>query len=337
MVVVQIVGVVIILVGLGLFSFDQLKGSRAKSDDAGVKAWQINVTGPPALILVVVGIALFVFPLTSIADRESSTAAVTDDPGSSTTSLSPAATGSSTTSIVSAIAGSSTTQPTTATTSPASGQLDALVAVVASVVVDGQTNVEYAVPKAPSLLVPPAECDEIEEWAVSQGAVLTSPQSDAGQVVVEVVVQGKSALAGSDIPVSITGLTVDVLDWKSPMAGSRVRCDIGLPLTDGPNSLSIVVTMPAIEDGVTHLEYFLDFEPLESFRRFELQAGETEYIDLIVDATSCLCEWTAKLHAVVDGEEVLFEVTDGGAPFRVTGGSRAAPLLVVSGVLTDDG
>jgi hypothetical protein len=99
--------------------------------------------------------------------------------------------------------------------------------------------------------------------------------------------------------------------------------------------LAIDVTLPSVEDGVTLLEYTLDGMPLEGFRRFELEAGQTEYIDLLIDATSCLCEWTATLHAVVDGEEVLFEITDGGAPFRMTGDSQAAPILVVSGFLTD--
>jgi hypothetical protein len=59
----HVIGVIIIIVGLILFTFDQVKGSRAKSDDAGVSAWSVKISGPPALVLVVVGIAVLVLPL----------------------------------------------------------------------------------------------------------------------------------------------------------------------------------------------------------------------------------------------------------------------------------
>jgi hypothetical protein len=67
--IVHALGAVIVAAGLFLFAWDQIKGSKAASDESGVSAkglgaTEINLSGPPALILVVVGVLVFMFPLT---------------------------------------------------------------------------------------------------------------------------------------------------------------------------------------------------------------------------------------------------------------------------------
>ena len=63
MLTVQIVGGVLLLVGIVLFVASQWSGGRLSTDDAGIKAWSINVSGPPGLILIIVGLAVFMYPL----------------------------------------------------------------------------------------------------------------------------------------------------------------------------------------------------------------------------------------------------------------------------------
>lgn len=62
MVLVHLLGGVLVVVGLFLFTYDQIKGRAISSDLAGAKAWSVNLSGPPALILVVFGALLFLFP-----------------------------------------------------------------------------------------------------------------------------------------------------------------------------------------------------------------------------------------------------------------------------------
>jgi len=62
MVLVHLLGGVLVVVGLFLFTYDQIKGRAITSDLAGAKAWSVNLSGPPALILVVFGALLFLFP-----------------------------------------------------------------------------------------------------------------------------------------------------------------------------------------------------------------------------------------------------------------------------------
>ena len=64
MLVIQIFGAILVAAGLGLFAYDQIKGSRAKGDYAGLQAFKIQVGGPPALILIVIGVLVFMFPFT---------------------------------------------------------------------------------------------------------------------------------------------------------------------------------------------------------------------------------------------------------------------------------
>lgn len=58
---VQIFGVALVSVGLLLF-FHQQWGGKTTGEESGIKAWQLNLSGPPALILVVFGTAVFLFP-----------------------------------------------------------------------------------------------------------------------------------------------------------------------------------------------------------------------------------------------------------------------------------
>ena len=60
---IQIIGGVIIGVGLVLFIISQWSGGRHSTSDAGLKAWSINITGPPGLILIVLGVAVMIYPI----------------------------------------------------------------------------------------------------------------------------------------------------------------------------------------------------------------------------------------------------------------------------------
>jgi len=63
MILLHILGALIVLVGLALFVFTQVKG---KSDEEStVAVWKINLSGPPALVLILVGVLIFVFPFTT--------------------------------------------------------------------------------------------------------------------------------------------------------------------------------------------------------------------------------------------------------------------------------
>jgi hypothetical protein len=58
---VQIVGLVIVAVGLGLFVADQLLGRGRGTAGGGI--WRLQISGPPGLLLAVIGILVFLFPL----------------------------------------------------------------------------------------------------------------------------------------------------------------------------------------------------------------------------------------------------------------------------------
>lgn len=67
MVLIHILGSLLVAVGLVLFVFTQIKG-RA-DEDATVAVWKINMSGPPALVLVLVGTLIFVFPFTTFFEN----------------------------------------------------------------------------------------------------------------------------------------------------------------------------------------------------------------------------------------------------------------------------
>jgi len=56
---------VIVVVGLALFILNQVRGSKAQ-EESHVEVWKLNLSGPPALVLVLVGVIIFAFPYTSL-------------------------------------------------------------------------------------------------------------------------------------------------------------------------------------------------------------------------------------------------------------------------------
>lgn len=60
MVVVQVLGGVLVAVGLFLFVKDQMDGKPSES--ATTSVWKINLSGPPALVLTFLGAVIFLFP-----------------------------------------------------------------------------------------------------------------------------------------------------------------------------------------------------------------------------------------------------------------------------------
>lgn len=79
--VIHVLGAILVAAGLGLFAFDQIKGSKSKGDYAGVEAWKIQVGGPPALILIVIGVLVFMFPFTPWSPDDDQPAVVTTTTG----------------------------------------------------------------------------------------------------------------------------------------------------------------------------------------------------------------------------------------------------------------
>lgn len=63
MLLIHAVGILVLLVGLILFARSQIKGTADKTSSQA-SVWKINISGPPALILVMLGLAVFVFPFT---------------------------------------------------------------------------------------------------------------------------------------------------------------------------------------------------------------------------------------------------------------------------------
>lgn len=61
MVLLHILGGLVVLVGLALFVIDQIDGKEG-GPGSSIAAWKINLSGPPALVLVLIGILVFVFP-----------------------------------------------------------------------------------------------------------------------------------------------------------------------------------------------------------------------------------------------------------------------------------
>jgi hypothetical protein len=83
MLVVHIVGLLILAVGLVLFTADQLAG-RGRGE-AGGKVWNISVSGPPALVLSVIGVIVFLIPFFFGDDEESVAQGTTTIQGTTTT------------------------------------------------------------------------------------------------------------------------------------------------------------------------------------------------------------------------------------------------------------
>lgn len=62
MIILHFVGGLLVLTGIGLFIFTQIKGAKGEST---LGAWKINLSGPPSLVLILIGVFVFVFPFTS--------------------------------------------------------------------------------------------------------------------------------------------------------------------------------------------------------------------------------------------------------------------------------
>lgn len=86
MVAVHIVGAVVATIGLILFAADQwTAGQRGKDGSAGLKAWKVELGGPPALILIVIGLAVFLFPYWTGRDQTPATTITTTTTSTTTT------------------------------------------------------------------------------------------------------------------------------------------------------------------------------------------------------------------------------------------------------------
>jgi hypothetical protein len=57
---VQILGATLVVTGLFLFFIQQVRGQS--TDKSEMQAWKINLSGPPALVLIAFGSAVFLFP-----------------------------------------------------------------------------------------------------------------------------------------------------------------------------------------------------------------------------------------------------------------------------------
>jgi hypothetical protein len=94
MLVVHIVGIAILAFGLALFAADQLLGKGR--GEAGGGIWKLQITGPPGLLLALIGVLVFLFPfspwwrtITDTSSPAASTSSVTG--GSSSPVILPAA------------------------------------------------------------------------------------------------------------------------------------------------------------------------------------------------------------------------------------------------------
>lgn len=63
MILVHTVGIFVLIAGIILFARSQIRGS-ADPSTSQAQAWKINISGPPSLILVVIGLGVFLFPFT---------------------------------------------------------------------------------------------------------------------------------------------------------------------------------------------------------------------------------------------------------------------------------
>lgn len=86
MLAVHIVGAIVAAIGLVLFAAEQwTAGERGKDGSAGLKAWKVELGGPPALILIVIGLMVFLFPFWSGRDQPVPTTSTTTTTLSTTT------------------------------------------------------------------------------------------------------------------------------------------------------------------------------------------------------------------------------------------------------------
>lgn len=65
MIFLHVLGGLIVVVGLALFVLNQVKPHQDHEDESTVNVWKINLSGPPALVLILVGVLVFVFPFTT--------------------------------------------------------------------------------------------------------------------------------------------------------------------------------------------------------------------------------------------------------------------------------
>ncbi len=89
MLAVHIVGAIVAAIGLILFAADQwTAGQKGKEGTAGLTAWKIELGGPPALILIVIGLAVFLYPYWAGRDQPATTTTTTTTLSTTTTTAS---------------------------------------------------------------------------------------------------------------------------------------------------------------------------------------------------------------------------------------------------------
>ncbi|WP_344943129.1 hypothetical protein [Sphaerisporangium flaviroseum] len=124
-------------------------------------------------------------------------------------------------------------------------------------------------------------CDDFHTWAVRNGGV------DGDRTVIRVFAQGTS-----DKAVAITGLTIRVLEKRSPSRGIPVSCPTAGDLHFRAFSVDLDASPPKLSDESNSGAPFA----------FTLAKGETEAFTLTVRGRKAAYRWRPVVDVVVEGE-----------------------------------
>jgi hypothetical protein len=159
-----------------------------------------------------------------------------------------------------------------------------------------------------------------DAWARQYGGL------DADRTFVRIIVEGNS-----ELPVVLTGLTVDVTRRARPPKGVHV-----VPFGGGPLGVRYFdVDLDARPAKVTSVPAEFTNQAAIDFP-YRVSQTEPEVLNIAAYTTDCDCSWRAVLHWIYQHKSGVTVIDDHGRPFRTVSGSRSTQYLVSHGRFVKD-
>ena len=154
-----------------------------------------------------------------------------------------------------------------------------------------------------------------DAWAHNHGGL------DADRSVVRVLVEGNS-----DVPVVLTGVTVDVTRRAAPPKGTYL-----VPFGGGPLGVRyFAVNLDSDPPVVRSVKAEFAHQPAIDFP-YTVSQTDPEPLNIAASTANCDCSWRALLHWVYRGKSHVTVIDDHGRPFRTVSGSRSTMYIVSDG------
>ncbi len=161
----------------------------------------------------------------------------------------------------------------------------------------------YIVPGTPDGVAPAPDPftspTDVDSWARTADGV------DGEDTVLEVNITG-----GSDKPVTLFGIDIEILSRETPIQGfqARIPCGDAIPLR------IMEIDLDSNPPSQTESPVVAANEPI-SFP-YRVNRTESEAFLIYASTESCNCSWRAKLRWAVGGESGISIIDDAGEPFR---------------------